>query len=175
MLNKAAYSSALAGETLSHTFAAFEHPVRHERLDDELIARIRLIRAAFLQGNRQTMRSWVDAFSHKLIPTQRSLSGSTSRIFLEAKLLQRAIWASDMTSEATRADYARRFLPDIAHQTELVEQISVAFVELAQLPDDRLAWCVQVSLQPLVAEIVDLGLPRGFSLIISMITDWPTR
>jgi hypothetical protein len=48
-------------------------PIRHETLPDELIARIRVIRAALLRVHPQSMEFWLDGFKRDVHPEKEIL------------------------------------------------------------------------------------------------------
>lgn len=169
-LNKAFYSSLLAQEPLSQVFTVFERPIRHEQLDDELVARIRLLRSAFLDGNRQMMRSWLDGFSRELDPYSAVVEWQhVARVFQEARSLQHTIRSAQANTPEMQAAFFEQLIPS-GDDPESRELMISAFVEFGGLPADRLFVLAWAASQPLMLNNLDLGFAWGLVPVVLMIS-----
>ena len=154
-LHKLIWAALLNGKLLGEafTFTEFELPLRHVALDEDLIARIRLIRAAFLDGFRHPIASWVDAFSRELEPYSAILEWERlARAFHFVRGLQRRLSTSTGTSRE------RLFAELVPGDIEVTarDQLRHAFLELAGHPADRLFKLIWMASQP-IARHLDVG------------------
>ena len=152
-LHKLIWAALLNGKALGEaiTSTEFELPLRHETLDEDLIARIRLIRAAFLEGFRHPMASWLDAFSRELEPYSALLEWERlARAFHTVRGLQRGRGAST-NPEAFLAELMPGDIEEAAR-----DKLRQALLELAGLPADQLFKLIWMASQP-IAMHLDVG------------------
>jgi hypothetical protein len=148
-LHKRIWSAFLQGKTLGGALTEFELPVRHASLDEDLIARIRLIRAAFLDGCRQTMTSWIDGFSRELEPYPAIVEWQRlARAFQDARSLQRYL-------RADKEEALAQLVPaDI--DTADRDRIRESCMELERYSSDRLFKLIWLASQPMSRHL-DVG------------------
>lgn len=166
-LHKLIWAALLNGKTLGEAFTAteFELRLRHVALDEDLIARIRLIRAAFLDGYRQTMASWVDAFSRELEPYSAILEWERlARAFHFVRGLQRRLSTSTGTNRET---LLAELVPGDIEPTAR-DQLRHALLELAAYPADRLFKLIWMVSQP-IARHLDVGFSSAVLGVASYI------
>jgi hypothetical protein len=154
-LHKLIWAATLNGKVLGEaiTSTEFELPIRHETLDEDLIARIRLIRAAFLDGFRHPMASWLDAFSRELEPYSALLEWERlARTFHTLQGIQRGRGASSYP-EAVVAQLLPGNLEEDATGRDMFRQ---ALLELAGLSANQLFKLIWMASQP-IARHLDVG------------------
>lgn len=148
-LHKLLWSSFLQGKTLGEGVTEFELPLRHASLDEELIARIRLIRAALLDGFRQTMASWVDGFSRELEPHQAIAEwGRLAEAFQDARSLQRQLNTNEAAALA-------QLLPADG-DAAILELMRESYLEFARYPSAHLFKLIWLASQPMSRHL-DVG------------------
>ncbi|MDP3610816.1 MAG: toll/interleukin-1 receptor domain-containing protein, partial [Rubrivivax sp.] len=165
-LHKAIWASTLQGRVLGEGRTEFQLPIRHAALDDELLARIRVLRAAFIDGGRQTLPAWVDAFRREMEPlTAITEWERLARAFHEIRWLQRHLGADAATQTAALA----ALVPDDV-ESALRERMRAAYLELVRVPPERLFKMVW-ALSQTVASVVDLGFSAGVLAIASHVLE----
>jgi len=159
-LHKITWSALWQGKTLGEAETVYELPVRHASLDEAQIARVRLIRAAFLHGNRQTMASWVESFSRDLEPDSAIVEWEKlAQVFHDALSLQRALQTNP---EATLA----QMLPEGVEESNRI-RMSKIYMEFAGYPPDKLFTLVWFASQPMAGHL-DSGYPPEFLGLINL-------
>jgi hypothetical protein len=168
-LHKVVWAAILQGKTLGQAFTEFELPVRHDSLDDDLVARIRLIRAAFMDGCRQTMKSWIDGFCRELEPYPAIVEWEKlARAFQEAQALQRQLnTVMESGSAEERETFLAQLVPDTT-DAEVRHRMLESYLELAQYPSDRLFILIWAASLP-ISRNVDLDFPPGLLALASFI------
>ncbi|RIW17480.1 toll/interleukin-1 receptor domain-containing protein [Algoriphagus lacus] len=173
VLHKKIWASLLQNKILAAAFTDFALTVRHKELDKNLVERIRLIRAAFLDGNRQMMKSWIHGFSCELDPyTAVGEWEKLACVFQEIKIAQRYTnllkvqgslyekennWILDLVSKNFQlfADS----MPANYSQEDFFNFVVNYFLELAGYSSDRTFVLVWITSQPDLREM-NIGFER---------------
>ena len=150
-LHKLMWSAILQGKTLDAAPPEFEMPVRHASLEEAQIARIRLIRAAFLDGNRQNMEAWVESFSRDLEPDTAIIEWERlARVFQDARSLQRQL-------RTNPEPVLNQMRPEGMTESNR-SRMRASYQEFAAYPSDRLFLLIWFASQPMAGRL-DLGFP----------------
>jgi hypothetical protein len=150
-LHKLVWSAILQGQTLGAAVPVFELPVRHASLDEAQIARIRLIRAAFLNGNRQRMDAWTESFSRDLEPDTAIVEWERlARAFHDALSLQRLLHTHPAAT-------LTQLLPEGVDASNR-NRMSAIYMDFADYSSDRLFMLIWFASQPMAGRL-DLGFP----------------
>jgi len=173
VLQKAAWDGLLKGRTLGEALAQprFEFPLRHGSLPDDLVARIRLVRAALLDGFRHPMAVWLEGFRRELEPYRAIREWEIlARTFHELLALVRHLLAPAVAqgSKDELATTVADLVGGFATMAE-TEQLSFleAYAELARLSASDLFLLTWTASQPAIVENQNLG----FSPLLVAITE----
>ncbi len=159
-LHKITWSALWQRKTLGEAATVYELPVRHTSLDEAQIARVRSIRAAFLNGNRQKMASWIESFSRDLEPDSAIVEWERlAQVFQDALSLQRALH----TNPEAVLD---QLLPEGVEESNR-NRMSQIYMEFADYPSDRLFTLVWFASQPMAGHI-DSGYPPEFLGLVNL-------
>lgn len=158
VLRKAAWNALLTRVTLGEALAQprFELSLRHDPLSEDLIARIRLVRAALLCCFRYEMKVWIEGFRRELEPYRAIREWEIlARVFQETLALIRHV---KQGSEEELAAEVAGLVSDFAAMSEAERRLLIeGYAEFSGLPADRLFLLIWAASQLCVSVNRDLG------------------